>query len=188
MNLPTTSREEIISVCQKITQEKGLSAVNMRSVAKQCNVSVGAIYNYFPSKTELMCATVENIWKEIFHMHNQKFAFTDFVQCLTWLFDSIQKGKDKYPEFLSMHTVILAADNSDIAQKMTQKYFVHVKHGLYVVLKNDKKVRADAFAQNLDENLFIEYVFQLFMASVVKSEPDYKGILELVSRYLYNPL
>ena len=53
MNLPSTSKEEIISICQRLAKEKGLSSINMRSVAIECSVSVGAIYNYFPSKSEL---------------------------------------------------------------------------------------------------------------------------------------
>ena len=58
MNLTATSEEAIIEACQRIVKEKGLSAVNMRSVAAECNVAVGSIYNYFPSKSDLLCAAI----------------------------------------------------------------------------------------------------------------------------------
>lgn len=48
--------------------EKGLSAINMRTVASACGVAVGSIYKYFPSKTDLIYATVADVWKDIFHM------------------------------------------------------------------------------------------------------------------------
>lgn len=68
MNIAATSKEEILEVSRKLVLEKGLSTVNMRMVAKECGVAVGSIYNYFPSKSDLVCATVETIWKDIFHM------------------------------------------------------------------------------------------------------------------------
>lgn len=180
-----TSREEIISICQKIAKEKGLASINMRSVATECHVSVGAIYNYFPSKTELLCATIERIWQDIFHMSKESFYFTDFIECLSWLFESIQEGSKKYPEFLSRHAMVLAAENKNIGQKMMENYFVHLKNNLKEVLKRDTKIRKDAFNENLSDTLFVDYIFELFIFTIVNSEQNYKGILELAHRYLY---
>ena len=56
MNTVVTSREAILEECRKIVMEQGISAVNMRSVAAACGVAVGSIYNYFPSKTDLISA------------------------------------------------------------------------------------------------------------------------------------
>ncbi len=185
MNLPATSKEEIISVCQKIAQEKGLPSVNMRSVAKECKLSVGAIYNYFPSKTELICETIESIWKDIFFMHGKHYAFKDFVDCLAWLFESVQKGKEKYPEFLSVHTLAFVTDNKQDGHEIMEKYFIHIKKSLYMVLVNDKNVRKDAFNENLDPNTFVDYVFELFISSIIKSDKEYKGVLEIVKKCIY---
>ena len=149
MNLPSTSKEEIISICQRLAKEKGLSSINMRSVAIECSVSVGAIYNYFPSKSELLCSTIESIWKDIFHMSSEQFSFTNFIECLTWLFESIQEGSQEYPEFLSKHAMSLAAEDK------------------------------------VDQTLFIEYIFELFIFSIVNPQQNYQGIIELVERYLY---
>ena len=171
MNLPSTSKEEIISICQRLAKEKGLSSINMRSVAIECSVSVGAIYNYFPSKSELLCSTIESIWKDIFHM--------------TWLFESIQEGSQEYPEFLSKHAMSLAAEDKVVGQKMMKKYFFHLKQNLLIVLKKDQKIRKDAFNQKLDQTLFIEYIFELFIFSIVNPQQNYQGIIELVERYLY---
>ena len=60
MNTVVTSREAILEECRKIVMEQGISAVNMRSVAAACGVAVGSIYNYFPSKTDLIGAAVED--------------------------------------------------------------------------------------------------------------------------------
>ena len=57
MNKTVTSREAILAASQKLVMEKGLQAVNMRTVASVCGVAVGSVYNYFPSKAELLTAT-----------------------------------------------------------------------------------------------------------------------------------
>ena len=66
MNKTVTSEEEVLKASRKIISEKGLSFLSMRAVAAECGISVGSVYNYFPSKTELIRLTVESVWKEIF--------------------------------------------------------------------------------------------------------------------------
>ena len=65
MNTVITSKEEILRNSCELIQRQGWSAVNIRSVATACGVSVGSIYNYFGSKAELVSATIESVWHDI---------------------------------------------------------------------------------------------------------------------------
>ncbi len=67
MNTVVTSKEQILKASRELIQRQGWSAVNIRSVAAACGVSVGSIYNYFDSKAALVGAAVESVWCEIFH-------------------------------------------------------------------------------------------------------------------------
>ena len=62
MNPMATSKADILKTSRELIQQNGWAAVNIRAVAAACGVSVGCIYNYFGSKTELVSATVESIW------------------------------------------------------------------------------------------------------------------------------
>ena len=53
-----TSKEEILKTSRVLIQQNGWEAVNIRAVAAACGVSVGCIYNYFGSKTELVSAAL----------------------------------------------------------------------------------------------------------------------------------
>ena len=77
MNTVVTSREEILKTSRELIQQQGWSAVNIRSVASACGVSVGSIYNYFDSKSALVGATVESVWCEIFHRPEDSTVFQD---------------------------------------------------------------------------------------------------------------
>ena len=61
-----TSQKAILDTCRNMVTTQGLSAINMRSVAKACGVAVGSLYNYFPSKDDLLQATVCSVWMDIF--------------------------------------------------------------------------------------------------------------------------
>ncbi len=65
MNRLATSKK-IYWLPAGVDQENGWAAVSIRSVAAKCSVSAGTIYNYYESKAELLGATIESVWQEIF--------------------------------------------------------------------------------------------------------------------------
>ena len=66
MNRLATSKEDILAASRELIKENGWAAVSIRSVAAKCSVSAGTIYNYYESKAELLGATIESVWQEIF--------------------------------------------------------------------------------------------------------------------------
>lgn len=54
MSKTVTSKESILVACKDIVRESGMPVLNMRNVAQRCQVAVGSIYNYFPSKEDLI--------------------------------------------------------------------------------------------------------------------------------------
>ena len=83
MNPVVTSKEEILKTSRELIQQQGWTAINIRSVAAACGVSVGSIYNYFDSKSALVSAVVESIWCEIFHRPEDGAVFQDTLACVT---------------------------------------------------------------------------------------------------------
>lgn len=62
MNTAVTSKEEILRVSRDFLQRQGWESINIRTIAKECKISVDSIYNYFQNKTDLITATVESVW------------------------------------------------------------------------------------------------------------------------------
>lgn len=60
-----TTRTKIVDEAYRHAQESGLGALSVRSVARDCGVSVGTLYNYFPDKAALTAAVIERFWKEV---------------------------------------------------------------------------------------------------------------------------
>ena len=105
MNTVVTSKEEILDTSRALIQREGWSAVNIRSVAAGCGVSVGSIYNYFDSKAALLGATVESVWCEIFHRPEDGAVFQDTQACIAWIYGRMVYVCKQYPGFFTLHSL-----------------------------------------------------------------------------------
>ena len=88
-----TSDKAILQASRTLLQEQGWTALNIRSVAAACGVSVGSIYNRFGSKSQLVAATVESIWQEIFCLPQDPGAFAGLLSCVAWLFQRLEESR-----------------------------------------------------------------------------------------------
>ena len=55
-------QQRLAEETRKQIRQSGYGAMTIRSVAKACGVSVGTVYNYFPSKDELLAACMLEDW------------------------------------------------------------------------------------------------------------------------------
>ena len=185
MKPAATSKEEILKASRELIQQKGWSAVNIRSVAAACGVSVGSIYNYYDSKAALIGATVESVWCEIFHRPEDEAVFQDTQACITWLYGRMEYGCQQYPGFFTLHSLgFMGEDKSDGKRRMQQTW-QHILEGLCSVLKRDTKVRPDAFTEPLTAEKFADLLFSLMLSALMRQDYDPTAVLEIVRRTLY---
>lgn len=185
MNTIITSKKAILDQSRLLVTTQGWQAVNVRNVAAACNVSVGSIYNYFASKSDLVTATVESIWHDIFHFSEREIDFNNFIDCVQWIFDSIKAGSEKYPGFFTSHSMhFLREDKTDGQQLMAQSW-EHIQSELYHVLEKDKNIRSDAFDSILTPQKFVDIIFSLIISALIRHNYDNSSILELIRRVIY---
>ena len=185
MNKIVTSKEEILETSRKLIQQQGWSAVNIRSVATACGVSVGSIYNYFDSKAALVGAAVESIWFEIFHRPDDATVFQDTIACITWMYERMEYGCKQYPGFFTLHSLgFMQEDKSDGKRRMQQTW-QHILDGLSFVLKRDSKVRKDAFNEQFTAEKFADVLFSLMLSALFRQDYDTEAVLEIVRRTVY---
>lgn len=185
MNTVVTSKEDILKTSRELIQQKGLPAINIRSVAAACGVSVGSIYNYFASKAALVSAVVESVWREIFYCSKDSAVFWNTQDCITWMYARMQYGCTQYPGFFTLHSLsFMQEDKSDGKQKMQQTW-QHILDGLCLVLKQDARIRADAFTEQFTAERFADVLFSLMLSAFLRQDYDPAAVLEIVRRTLY---
>lgn len=185
MNTIVTSKEEILKTSRELIQQQGWSGVSIRSVASACGVSVGSIYNYFDSKAELIAATVESVWCEIFHRPEDAGVFQDTQACVTWLYDRLAYGCQQYPGFFNLHSLGFLGEEKPDGKRRMQETWQHILEGLCEVLQRDRNVRPDAFNQQLTPRQFADVLFSLMLSALLRQDYDPTAVLEIVRRTLY---
>lgn len=185
MNTVVTSREKILQTSRELIQQQGWSAVSIRSVATACGVSVGSIYNYFDSKTELIAATVESVWCEIFHRPEDVAVFEDIQVCITWIYDRMAYGCKQYPGFFTLHSLGFLREEKSDGKRRMQQTWQHIVNGLCSVLKKDTKIRSDAFTEDFTPEKFADVLFSLMLSALLRQDYDPSAVLEIIRRTLY---
>ena len=185
MNTVVTSKEEILKTSRELIRQKGWGAVNIRSVAAACGVSVGSIYNYFESKAELVGETVESIWCEIFRHPQQGMAFEDIQECIRWMYERMEYGCKAYPGFFTLHALGFMQEEKSDGKRRMQQTWKHILNGLCMVLKRDARIRPDAFTEQFTAQKFADILFSLMLSALMRKDYDASTVIELIHRTLY---
>lgn len=185
MNTIVTSKEDILKTSRNLIQQQGWDAINIRSVAAACGVSVGSIYNYFDSKTALVGAVVESIWHEIFHRPKDGAVFQDTQACIAWMYEQMEYGCKQYPGFFTLHSLGFMQEDKSQGKRKMQETWQHILEGLCSVLKQDERIRADAFTEQFTEEKFADVLFSLMLSALLRQDYDPNPVLEIVRRILY---
>lgn len=180
-----TNKDEIMQACRKIASQEGLSAVNMRSVAKECGIALGTLYNYYEDKDALLLAAVHSVWMDIFHMDHREFEHMSFIECVSALFDSAHKGSLQYPGFVSAHSLLIAGTKKTEARTEMDHVFTHMKEGLLSVLSQDVDINQTVFSPSFTEEDFIDIVLDQLVLLLTKNEDGCHTLIELIRRVIY---
>lgn len=185
MNTAVTSKEEILKISRELIRREGWSAVNIRSVAAACGVSVGSVYNYFDSKATLVGAAVESVWEETFHRPEGRAVFQDTQACIIWLYGRMEYGCKQYPGFFSLHALAFMGEDKSDGRRRMERTRRHILQGLSSVLQRDARVRPDAFSGQLTAEKFADLLFSLMLSALLRQDCDPTAVLEIVRRTLY---
>ena len=185
MNPMATSKADILKISRELIQQNGWAAVNIRAVAAACGVSVGCIYNYFGSKTELVSAAVESIWNDIFHRPEDEAVFQDTLSCIRWMYRQMEYGCQQYPGFFTHHALGFVQQDADDGKQQMRQTWQHILDALCNVLRHDAKIRPGAFTEQFTSEQFAGILFSLMLSAVVQQSFDLSAVLEIVRRTIY---
>ena len=185
VNTSITSREAILKACRKLISEKGISSLNMRAVAKDCDVALGALYYYFPSKNDLLIAAIESVWEDIFRFQDIQCQEISFLTYMEKTFYHVQKGIQKYPNFFTIHSISFSAKNRGEAYDTMRQYLEKLKERMLVFIRMDHLIHKDVFSTNFSEEDFVDFVLVNLICLLVQKKKSCQLLLEVMKRTLY---
>ena len=185
MNTIVTSRKKILSVCRELVADKGLSAVNMRTVAEHCHVALGSLYYYFPSKDDLLIATIESVWADILKLDDLSPSQMNFAEFITQLTVRIKCGINKYPNFFTAHAMSLSSAGRAKGCESMQRYLTLVRSRMLDILKCDAQIDSEVFTGDFSREELVDFILVSIMAAMSQRNFDYVTLIEVIKRTVY---
>lgn len=188
-------REKILTKTRQALLEKDFSSINLREIAKNTNVSLSNIYNYFPSKDSLLEGVLEDTLKEFNKVLEQIEKTTQNKKKLLYLnFDKSQTYAKVIMEFILQHREnlnILAHKSKgskldDYIDNWAIKYSKIEYQSLKLKAKGSKDV-----LKHLPSEFFMENLCGFFFSSAKKlvkkdlDEKELKKYLEEIFAFIY---
>ena len=118
-------------------------------------------------------------------MNGQVLVFESFTECIAWLFDTVYKSSQKYPEFFNLHSMSFAAKDKNEGRKMMEISLMHLKKNLVQILTEDQNVRENAFENELTPEIFVTYVFTLLMSLLLEKQKSCEPLLTMIAHSIY---
>lgn len=184
MNPPNTSREEIMLACRKIVAEQGLPALNMRTLAKECGIALGTLYNYYSDKDELVIAATESVWQDILGDNKPENGIR-FTQYVAHIYGHILCGLKDYPDFFAAHSMSVAESAKGKAHSTMERCFGKICEGLHAALLADENIDRSVFSDTFRRENLIEHILDTITISLIKGKPDCAALTEILDRLLY---
>lgn len=185
MNKANISREKIIEIASALFQDSETASLNMRTVAARCGVSVGSLYNYFSTKSELEIAVVKHIWNDTFHPESFHFemvtGFTDLIQKIYTQIASQEKSR----YFFLAHRELIAKSSRQKGKDVMEQYFVQIKATMQKALNLDRNVDHTIWTDSFTQEKFVSFVFFHMLSLLSSGAPSCLDLIEVIEKLLY---
>lgn len=178
-------KELILSAASLIAYEEGLASINMRSIAKKCDIGLGTIYNYFPTKIDLVNAIIQNFWDECFKEFHHAFdPHLDFFKQLEilyfYIFNYLSQIKDTCLKDLSTLFDFYKNENK-IKELPYMEHFIHV---LDELVETNHILFNETFYSVFGKQNLIKFIFSNFITMLIYNDSDYEYFNTILKRIL----
>jgi len=159
----------ILDNAKNILYTDGYSKLTIRSVAKDCNLAVGTIYNYYPSKRELVIEMMLEYWNECFRV------FDAIIELNEPLYEKLFKMFNELSGFITtFKEVWLKAGNfqhdESPGSEMEKEYLymeilIHKIEALLIAesLKGDSKISIKVDSYELAKFILMNFITMIQM-------------------------
>lgn len=186
MNKIVVSKELILDAAKNIAFTEGLSKINIRNTAAACGISVGSVYNYFPSKSDLIIAVIEDFWRSIFQdkicietSHDTFVEFFDFV------YEELKENLKEFQGGLLRQIVSLSDMEKKKGKKVEDEYWLHLKNKMMVILEEDKLIKTSIWTETFTREEFISFAFHSMISMLKGNKDNCEFFKEIIRKTLY---
>lgn len=181
MNPKVSSREEILEMTKAMVTEAGIGSVSIRSVAERCGIAVGSVYNYFPSKRELLVAVIETVWRDIFDWSERKEE--GLLPLVENVLRSLETGKERYPNFFGLHILALGKENSEFGKATMDRFLERLRTQFREAAERDESIPRERWIEEFTPEVLSDIILNLIISMFLRPLSR-TGVVETVKRII----
>ncbi len=178
-------RQTIERRAYELAMSEGIANVTAREVASACGVSVGSVYNHFPSMDDLHAAVIRRFFVEEFRddfCHPvQGEPYVDYCRRL---FGRMQEVLSKFREEWLAQIHALAASAQERGKELEAQCLGHVERGLATVLARDERAATDELGEGVGVEQVAGFTLRAMLAEL-REHSDGKALFAILERALY---
>ncbi|QUH30383.1 TetR/AcrR family transcriptional regulator [Vallitalea guaymasensis] len=179
-------KEEILSAAKEIALKEGISAINIRSVAKKCNISIGTVYNSFPTKNDLLFSVVEDFWENAFIDINKCITMEKgFIEKIEDIYNNLFQYLDQFQENWLEQLSLLKSCDKSFGRKREHDFFAKIQTILVKMLAEEKTIKSSIWTDVFTKERLSVFIFDCMLDMLRRKEQDLQFFVETLNRILY---
>lgn len=185
MNKSATSKEALLEIARDISYREGISKVSIRRLASESGVAIGTVYNYYPSKADLVAEIMEDFWRNVFHGSHFDTESGDFLGSVEEIYRRFSVNLAVFErEFLEDLPAMEKAEREK-SRVIEQKYIQHMKAGVLRILEKDGRVDTKVWTEEFTPEMLVDFTFSNIVLALTEGREDCRYLLLVLERLLY---
>lgn len=171
-------RETILQTAKNTLLSDGYDRLSLRGVARQCNIAVGTIYNYFPSKLTLIAAIMLEDWAEQTEKMQKDYANAENAEAgIKSIFSNLREFALLYQDVWNMSMHSKEVRNEMLNGRSRRLMLIEQLVGVIRTLLERFKISYDSFLPHFIATSLLTYIME--------PDFDYEQINKVFKRILY---
>lgn len=167
-------KDLILFTAKQLVEREGIAALSMRKLATECDIALGTIYNYYPTKMELIINIIEDFWIGCFSdfdlRDSSDMGFFEYLKQLYFhILGYLESFRNNWLSDLLSLPKLSKAKGKIKETEYTNKLLVMIS---MLFEKHKDEFERETF-ENLDKQMLCDFVFVNFMAMLKKYEHNY---------------
>lgn len=184
-NCNKSFEEIILSAAKDIATKQGITKINIRSVAKNSRIAIGTVYNYFPSKGDLLVAVIEDFWEDAFkNVDWSSFAHNNFYDNLETLYNILYDYLNKFKENWLEQLAFLKTQEKQLGKQKQNQYFQKICSRIMTLMDMDEKLSQYQWTEIISKERMAEFIFENMLIMLRKGEKDIRFFIVILNKIM----
>lgn len=180
-------REIILTEAKNIALKDGITRINIRAVAKNSGIAIGTVYNYFPSKGDLLIAVIEDFWEDAFREVDWKaFALCNFYDNLEKIYNILYLYINKFKENWLEQIALLNSQEKLLGRQKQNEYFNKICNNIKTLIDNNKELSNYQWSETISKEKMASFIFENMLIMLRKDEKDISFFIEILKKIISN--